>query len=199
MLRSQVRQTGIALPFGRLKREQLQNGLDILHQLRSATCDFVVWPSCFLAAQIPYSVPSDTRKLGKLRGFFPIREFRKILKKENFELALEKCGRGDFYPLKLVTMAWNSSIYRLCPVESIKGYFVYLYSKIYCPVFTQKNDFTRVWKQILKSHGKLKRVLKISADLVSGEKWEPCPHQTIRVKNITMPVPFTNNKPCTVK
>ena len=94
-----MRQTGIALPFGRLKREQLQNGLDILHQLRSVTCDFVVGPSCFLSAQIPYSVPSGTTKLGKTSGFFPIREFGKILKKENFELALEKWGGGGFFTL----------------------------------------------------------------------------------------------------
>ena len=89
-----MRQTGIALPFGRLKREQLQNGLDILHQLRSVTCDFVVGPSCFLAAQIPYSVPSDTRKLGKLRVFFPIR----ALKKE--KVSTGKVRAGGFLPFK---------------------------------------------------------------------------------------------------
>ena len=34
MLRSQVRNTGIAVPFGRLEREQLQKALDILQQLK---------------------------------------------------------------------------------------------------------------------------------------------------------------------
>ena len=34
MLRRKVSDTGIAVPFGRLKREQLQKALDILKQLR---------------------------------------------------------------------------------------------------------------------------------------------------------------------